>query len=187
MEPLYEDPAMAPLIEKYGELDLAPAEDPFSRLVVSIIHQQLSNASARAIEDRVFDRFQITPGSLLEADPEDMKEAGLSRQKIEYIQNVARTFQDQDWNRESFSVMSDKEVIERLTEIRGVGTWTAKMFLIFVLARPDVFAVEDLGIRKGMEILFGELDRDEMIERASRWKPCRSYACLYLWRVKRNQ
>jgi DNA-3-methyladenine glycosylase II len=79
--------------------------------------------------------------------------------------------------------MADEEVIERLVRIRGVGTWTAKIFLMFALGRPDVFPVEDLGIRRGMTNLFGELNAAEMLEVAERWRPERTRACLYLWRA----
>ncbi|TVT89564.1 DNA-3-methyladenine glycosylase family protein, partial [Haloferax volcanii] len=102
-----------------------------------------------------------------------------------YVRNVADAFRDglsAEWLRE----MDDGEVVAALTEIRGVGDWTAKMFLIFVLAREDVFPVEDLGIRRGMEHVFGfeqdAVSRGEMRERAERWAPYRSYASRYLWR-----
>lgn len=176
------------VVQEHGPLSLEPAADPFRRLVTSIVNQQLSVASARTIRNRLFGAVDITPTAVLAADPETLRECGLSRQKAEYVQNVAQSFREREWTRASFDEQSDTEVIEALTDIRGVGTWTAKMFLMFALARPDVFPVEDLGIRKGMTALYGKpseekLSRTEMVEIATAWTPHRSVASLYLWRA----
>ncbi|WP_129115043.1 DNA-3-methyladenine glycosylase family protein [Halegenticoccus tardaugens] len=184
MQALREDPEIAALVERHGPLELEPAADPFERLVVSIVNQQISTASAAAIRERLFDRFEIAPETLLRADEDDLAAVGLSAQKVEYVQNVARAFVEGDLTRETFVEMTDEEVVAELTEIRGVGTWTAKMFLMFALGREDVFPVEDLGVRNGMRHLFGdELTREEMVDRAEAWRPHRSVACLYLWRA----
>lgn len=181
---LKRDPTLAPVIETHGEVRLDPAADTFERLVQSIISQQVSTASARAIRQRVFDRFEIAPEAILAADRDALEDAGLSSQKAEYIQNVAVAYTERGYSREYFSTMTNREVVDELTEIRGVGTWTAKMFLMFCLGREDVFPVEDLGIRKGMWRLFDEeLSRTEMVERAEPWRPYRSTASLYLWRT----
>jgi DNA-3-methyladenine glycosylase II len=99
------------------------------------------------------------------------------------VQEIAAAFREDGLSRAAFDAMADEEVIERLVRIRGVGTWTAKIFLMFALGRPDVFPVEDLGIRRGMTNLFGELNAAEMLEVAERWRPERTRACLYLWRA----
>lgn len=177
------DPTLEALIERFGPLELSPAEDPFRRLVVSIVNQQLSTASAEAIRARLFDRFEIAPAPLRDADEDALRDLGLSRQKIAYVKSAAETFLEDDLDRASFAGMTDEEAIGELTEIHGVGVWTAKMFLMFALARPDVFPVEDLGIRNGIVDLYGEMTRDEMVTRAERWRPHRSTACLYLWRA----
>ncbi len=182
MQPLRSDPVLAEVIDAYGPLSLEPAEDPFRRLVVSILNQQLSTASANAIRERVFDRFEIAPEPLLGADATELEERGVSRQKIEYIRNAARAFAENDLTRDSFEGMANRAVIEELTEIRGVGVWTAKMFLMFSLGREDVFPVKDLGIRNGMIELYGERSREEMVEVAEQWRPYRSIAALYIWR-----
>ena len=182
-ERLVADPDLGPYVETHGEIALEPAEDPFRRLVVSIINQQLSTQSAAAIRNRLFDRFTITPESMLAADEAALREVGLSGQKIEYVRNVAERFEADGLSPAAFATMTDEEVIEELTSIRGIGVWTAKMFLIFVLAREDVFPVEDLGIRRGMELLYGDLTRAEMRTRAEAWRPYRSYASLHLWRA----
>ncbi|KAB1193953.1 DNA-3-methyladenine glycosylase 2 family protein [Haloferax sp. MBLA0076] len=179
------DPHLGSVVEDHGPVTLDPANDPFERLVVSIVNQQLSTTAAATIRDRLFDRVEVTPAGVLAADEDVLRDCGLSGQKVGYVRNVAEAFQG-DLSADALHVMSDDEVIDALTEIRGVGVWTAKMFLIFVLAREDVFPVEDLGIRRGMEHVFGvetdALSRGEMAERAETWTPYRSYASLYLWR-----
>ena len=180
---LRDDPKLGPYVEAHGELPLEPAEDPFRRLVVSIINQQLSTQSAAAIRDRLFERFAVDPETMLSADEDALREVGLSGRKIEYVRNIAERFEADRLSMATFETMDDEAVIEELTSIRGIGVWTAKMFLIFVLAREDVFPVEDLGVRRGMEALFGDLTRAGMRERAEEWRPYRSYASLYIWRA----
>lgn len=186
MDPLLNDPEMSSLVERYGKLELDPAEDPYERLVISIANQQLSTDSARAIVDRLLENFDVTPSSLLEADESTLRDIGFSSSKISYIKNAAEAFLDRDFTREGLSGYSDEEAIQQLTEIKGIGTWTAKMYLMFVLAREDIFPVEDLGIRKGFKLTYGEATRDEMIQKAEEWSPLRSIASLYLWKVIRD-
>lgn len=176
------DDALAPLVEEYGPLSLEPAEDIFARLVVSIIRQQVSMDAAAAIRERLFDAVDVTPAGIQSAGTEPLREAGLSTAKAEYVQAAAEHFERQAYDREHFSGMETAAVIDELKEIKGVGPWTGKMFCLFCLGRPDVFPVEDLGIRKGMQaVVDAELSRSEMVERAERWRPYRSYASLYLW------
>ena len=181
---LREDPALGQVVREHGAVELTPAEDLFERLVVSLTRQQVSMAAADAIEQRLFDRVEVTPEGILAADPADLHDAGLSEAKAEYVQAVARAFREREWDHDYFAGMDDEGVVAEVTEIRGVGPWTAKMFLMFGLGREDVFPVEDLGIRKGMETVFDdELTRGEMRTRAERWAPYRSYASCYLWRA----
>jgi DNA-3-methyladenine glycosylase II len=181
------DPALAGLVEEYGPLALEPAADPFERLVVSLTRQQVSMAAADAIESRLFEAVEITPDGVLAADEGTLREAGLSRQKTEYVRAVAEAWQERAYDRGSFAGMDDDAVVAELTGIHGVGDWTAKMFLLFALGRQDVFPVEDLGVRRGMEAVCAGIDRgtdrETMRERAERWAPYRSYASLYLWRA----
>lgn len=181
---LKSDHDLRPLIEEHGTLTLEPAEDTFRRFTVSIINQQLSSASAAAIRDRVFDRFEVTPAVMMDADEELLREAGLSRQKIQYVKNIARAYIENGFGYDYFEDKDDATVMDELTEIRGIGTWTAKMYLMFCLGREDVFPVEDLGIRKGMWALYhDDMTRSEMQETAENWQPYRSYASRYLWRA----
>ena len=200
MKNLREDEKLRPLIEEHGELEIEASENPFERMVTSIVNQQLSTQSAEAIRERLFESFEITPEALLEASEENLADVGLSRQKIEYIQSAASHFIEDDLSIEKFgesrnsegvsgstenlgfSNMSDEEVIDELTDIHGVGDWTAKMYMIFVLGREDVFPVEDLGIRKAMENLYGMESRSEMRDKAEEWRPYRSLASRYLWK-----
>jgi DNA-3-methyladenine glycosylase II len=183
MQPLEDDPELSKLVKQHGELELDADQDPFRRLVVSIVNQQLSTQSAEAIRERLFERFEIEPEAVLDADNEELKEVGLSGQKVDYLKSAARHFIEDGLDREKFREMSDEEVIDELTEIHGIGDWTAKMFLVFVLGRQDVFPVEDLGIRNAMRELYGIEDREEMRDKAEDWKPHRSLASLYLWRA----
>jgi DNA-3-methyladenine glycosylase II len=181
---LEDDPEMRKLVEEFGEKRLEGSEEPFKRLVVSIINQQLSTESAEAIKNRVFGKFEIEPREVLEAERDELAYAGLSGQKIEYIRSAAEKFIEDDLSPEKFEEMSDDEVIEELTSIHGVGEWTAKMFMIFVLAREDVFPVEDLGIRQAMEEMYSLDSRSEMRSKAEDWRPERSLAALYLWEFR---
>lgn len=177
------DEELKELYEKYGEKELEKSENPFERILVSIINQQLSTQSAAAIKERFFEKFEIEPGNILDADEDEMNEVGLSSQKIDYMKSAAEHFIEDDLSPENlgFSNMSDEEVIDELTGIHGIGDWTAKMFMIFVLGREDVFPVEDLGIRRSMEEIYGLESRAEMREKSLEWSPNRSLASLYLW------
>jgi DNA-3-methyladenine glycosylase II len=180
-------PRLGPVVEAHGPLELDPAEDMYRRLVVSILRQQVSMASAAATRERLFEAVEVTPEGVLAADPELLRDAGLSTQKTRYVREAAAAFRDRGYDRAYFAGMDDGAVIDELTSITGVGTWTAKMQLMFSLGRPDVFPVGDLGIRKGMRTLFDEdMDREEMVERAADWRPHRSYASLYCWQIEED-
>jgi len=184
IERLRADPHLGPVVERPGPVTVEPAADPFARFVVAIVNQQLSTQSAAAIRERLFESFEVTPESLLAAEDEALREVGLSSQKIGYVRNVAEAFESGKVSTDRYAAFSDAEVVADLTEIKGVGDWTANIFLMFVLGREDVFPVGDLGIRKAMAALFGmdRSDRAAMVEAAERWAPHRTYASLYLWR-----
>lgn len=180
---LKSDSYLGPAIERYGRLVVDPADDMFRRLVVSVLRQQVSMASAEATRQRLVEAVEITPQGILASDPETLRDCGLSRQKAGYVRNIAEAF-EAEYNMAYFEELDDDAVIAELTTIKGVGEWTARMQLLFSLGRPDVFPVGDLGVRKGMVALFDEeMTREEMCDRAERWKPYRSYAALYLWRL----
>lgn len=180
---LQDDPELAALIDRHGYLVLEPAPDPFERLVKAIARQQVSMASAAATWERLTEAVEVTPESLRRTDPEALQDVGLSAAKSEYVHAVARAFEERGWSRNYFSQMDNDHVLEELTQVRGVGPWTAKMFLQFGLGREDVFPVEDLGIRRAMERRYGLETRAEMRETAHAWAPYRSIGSLYLWRA----
>lgn len=185
-EHLRDDAYIGPLIEKHGVLELDTADDMFQRLVVSILRQQVSMASAAATRKRLFESVEVTPEGVLAADPETLRDAGLSRQKTRYVRNVAEAFRG-EYSKGYFEALDDDAVVSELTSITGVGEWTANMQLLFALGRPDVFPVGDLGVRKGMRTLYDEeMSRQEMVAEAERWVPYRSYATLYLWRIEED-
>ncbi len=184
-ETLREDPDLGPLVAEHGELTVEPAGSFFERFVVSILRQQVSMAAAAAVRERLFDAVEVTPAGVLAVDEGTLRDAGLSRQKARYVRNVARAFEERDWSRERFAGLDDDAVRAELTDVTGVGEWTADMQLLFSLGREDVFPVGDLGVRKAMRrVVDPGLDREGMVEHARRWAPYRSYATLYLWRTE---
>lgn len=187
LDVLRQDPVMAELVDRYDPYTEPDWDTEFERLVVSIINQQLSTASAAAVRDRVFALLdgEVTPESVLAADEGALRDAGLSRTKVGYVRNAAEAFLDRDLTRGALSSYTDEEVIDLLTEIKGIGEWTARMYLLFVLERDDVLPLGDLAIRRGIERLYGngdgEMTRAEMREIAERWRPYRSHAVRYIW------
>jgi DNA-3-methyladenine glycosylase II len=183
---LREDPVMARLIEKHDPYREPEWEVEFERLVVSVVSQSISTAAANAVQERVYALFNgpITPEAVLAANDTELAEAGLGKQKTEYINNAAEAFLEDDFSRESLADHTDEEVIEALSEIHGIGEWTARMYLLFVLERKDVLPLGDLAVRRGIEQLYNdgsELSRAEMREIAECWKPYRSSATKYIW------
>ncbi len=179
---------MAALIDRHGRLAVEPAADEFARLCTSIVNQQLSTASAAAIHERFVDAVggDPTPDRVLAADEAALREAGLSGTKVEYLREAAGAFRDgdADLTREGLAGASDEAVVDALTGIRGVGEWTARMYLIFALGREDVLPLGDLAVRKGIERTYNdgaELSRGEMRDIAEAWRPYRSYGTRYVW------
>ncbi len=180
------DPTMARLLGRHGRLPVEPVDDEFRRLCVSVLNQQLSTASATAIRERAFDVLdgEVTPERVIEADPEALRAVGVSRTKTEYLRAIAEAFRDRNLTHEGFSGRPDGEVVSELTEIYGVGEWTARMYLIAALGREDVLPLGDLAVRKGIENLYNdgkELRRTEMRDIAESWRPYRSYGTRYVW------
>jgi DNA-3-methyladenine glycosylase II len=181
---LRNDPIMTELLEKH-DIYTESNWTAYERLCISIINQQLSTASAAAVKERVFDQLNsVTPDAVLDADEDTLRDAGLSRMKIGYMRNAARAFQQNDYTKSGLRDHSNEEIINLLTQIKGVGDWTAHMFLLFVLERKDVLPLGDLAVRRGIEQLYGngeEMTRDEMRDIAKQWSPYRSIATRYIW------
>ena len=186
------DDAMAALIEQFGPLDLEerrrgrPA-DAYGALLRSIVGQQLSVKAARTIYGRLVDLFggsTPAPAELLAVDAETLRGAGLSRPKVNYIRDLAQHVEDGSLHLASLDDMTDDAVIAELTAVKGLGVWTAHMFLMFHLRRPDVLPVGDLGVRRAVERHYGleAMPDAETLERlGERWAPYRTLASLYLW------
>lgn len=179
------DEYIGPLVDEHGPISVEKADDLFRRLLVSITRQQVSVSAGDAIQKRLFDAIDVTPAGVLAAEASVLRDAGLSAAKAEYVSALAAAWQDEGWSREYFATMDDDAVADELTQVKGIGPWTADMFLMFGLGRPDVFPVGDLGIRKGIRVVFDDEDmtRSEMRDAATRWEPYRSYASRYLWRA----
>ncbi len=184
---LRDDPVMADLIDEYGPIEVEPAEHEYQRLAVSIINQQLSTASANAVRERILTLFEepITPTAMLAADRNALRDAGVSQRKVEYLCDAAEAFQREDYTRGGLAGRPDEDVVDALTEIRGVGEWTARMYCMFVLGREDVLPLGDLAVRRGIDALYGTGD-GSMTPKAMRavaenWRPYRSYGTRYVW------
>lgn len=189
---MFTDPVMKQLVKKYPAPQFTDRTNHiYEELVESIISQQLSVKAS----DTIYKRFCLlfhktscpTPQEVLKASDELLRSAGISFQKISYIKSVADACISDLIDVKKIKKMSDEEVIAALTQIRGVGKWTAEMILIFTLKRPDVFSIGDLGIRNAITKLYGITDRGEMLELSEKWKPYRSTACWYLWRSLENK
>jgi DNA-3-methyladenine glycosylase II len=181
------DPVLAAIIERVGPCQIAYREPTFEALARSIVFQQLSTKAARTIYGRLEEAAggRITPEAIQNLSLGDMRRAGLSKQKIGYIRDLAEHALSGKVDFDRLPGMSDEEVIVALTDIKGVGVWTAHMFLIFALRRPNVLAVGDLGVRTAIQRHYKKraLPKPAHIEKlAANWHPYCSFACWYLWR-----
>lgn len=163
-------------------------DDYFVDLVESIVNQQLSGKAA----DTIFGRFkklfrneQITPAKLLKIPDEKIRAAGISYSKIKYIKGIAQQIKNKKLNLKNLENLTDEEVVSELTKLKGVGTWTAEMFLMFTLARPDIFSAGDLGLQNAMIKLYklgSKPDKNTLLEISAKWSPHRTIASRILWK-----
>jgi DNA-3-methyladenine glycosylase II len=183
------DPTLGSVIRTAGRCDMAASGDPYRSLIRSIVYQQLAGSAAAAILGRLRARFGgriPRPELLLAATDAELRSDGLSRQKIAAIRAVAAAFEDGTLNNRRLHRMDDQSVIEAVTQLRGIGEWTAHMLLMFSLGRPDVLPVGDYGVRKGAQTLYelAELPKPAELEAlADCWRPYRSIGAWYMWRV----
>lgn len=183
------DPILRDIIGRVGPYRIQYAEPDFETLARSIVFQQLSGSSARAIFARLKAatgaEARMTPGRLLALAPEALRGAGLSQQKARYLRDLAEKTRAGTLDLGELAGLPDAEVIARLTLVKGIGVWTAQMYLMFALRRPDVLAVGDLGIRTAVRTAYGlrRLPSPGRLEQLGEpWRPYRSVACWYLWR-----
>lgn len=191
------DRVLRKLIEERGPIDpetdrRGSRPDPYEALARAIVGQQLSTKAAASIWNKLLEQFGgkvPTAKQLLARRPEQLRKAGLSRSKVEFLRDLAERVEDGRLDLDRMRKLSDEDVAAELIEVKGIGQWTAEMFLIFHLARPDVVSVGDLGIRRAVQIAYGmdELPGPTELERiAEAWRPHRTLACLYLWRSLAN-
>lgn len=189
---LKKDQRLSPLIDKFIVPPLLPSVDLYQNLLESIVSQQLSVKAA----DTIFKRFLAlfpgeslpTPAEVLKISDEALRACGLSRQKASYLKSLSELILEGQLILEDLDSLPDEEVILLLTKVKGIGRWTAEMFLIFTLGRPDIFSLGDLGLRTAVSRLYG-VDRDNLkaIEDISlQWQPVRSLASRFLWKSLDN-
>ncbi|MGV8083667.1 MAG: DNA-3-methyladenine glycosylase family protein [Coriobacteriia bacterium] len=185
------DSAMAELIAEVGCVEAhAIAGGRLQVLVRGIVGQQLSDLAGRAIYERVAQRIGLSAEALTDAPVESYREAGLSRQKARYIREIARAVLTHEIDLDSLDDLDDETVIRELSRLPGVGRWTAEMFLLFALDRPDVLAADDRGVQRAAGLLLGfgrPLSAEELREVGERWRPYRSAATMYLQRYGRQE
>ncbi len=196
----HRDAKLGALIERVGEfaLQLDPAPSPFESLLESILYQQLHGKAAATIHRRVREYFggDPAPQALIDTPDEILRAAGVSGNKIKAMKDLAaKTLDGTVPSHAAINKMSDADIVERLTEVRGIGPWTVEMLLIFRMGRPDVLPVTDYGVRKGYALTFMRLPKsrpvtaedlpkpDVVFKRGLKWKPFRSVASWYLWRA----
>jgi DNA-3-methyladenine glycosylase II len=185
---LSKDRVMRGVIGRVGPCTLAPRRDYFVALCQAIFTQQVSTVVATVLFARfklLFPRLRPTPEGVLALSDEQLATAGLSRQKKVYLRDLAAKFAEGAVPTRRFGKMSDEEIIESLLPIKGIGRWTAEMFLIFVMNRPDVLPVDDLGVKKGFERFYGLRGMPtaaEMERIAEPWRPWRTVGTWYLWK-----
>ena len=189
---LKKDPVLGAIIHRVGPMKMQYREPSFETLVRSIVYQQLSGRVASVIFGRLHaaaGEERLTPAGIMKLRPERMRKLGLSAQKTRYIRELAKHTNRGSVVFETLTELEDEAVIEHLTRVKGIGVWTAQMFLMFALERPDVLPVGDLGIRTAMKKAWDLEDLPkpaEMEKIAAAWKPWTTVACWYLWRSLEN-
>ena len=186
-ELMKQDRILKKLIPKFGSGFLVTRGDAFNTLARSIVGQQISVAAAQSVWNRVLlsSKNKVNPKNILALSVEELRAAGLSGRKVEYIQDLADHFHSGRLHASQWKDMEDEDVIKELSDIRGIGRWTAEMFLIFNLVRPNILPLDDVGLIKAISLNYfsGEpVSRHEAREVAANWAPWRTVATWYMWR-----
>jgi DNA-3-methyladenine glycosylase II len=180
------DRVLRRLVPKFPGVAIETRGDPFVTLARSVVGQQISVKAAQSVWTRFSGLMKtVKPGQVLKLSTEDMRGAGLSARKVEYLQDLATYFQTGKVSVKQWHLMDDEAIITELVAIRGIGRWTAEMFLMFYLLRPDVLPLDDVGLLNGISKLYfsGEpVSRSEVRDLARAWEPYRSVATWYIWR-----
>ncbi|WKZ25330.1 MAG: DNA-3-methyladenine glycosylase [bacterium] len=186
------DKFIGPLVKKWGSCTIKPISKLkyFEDLVDAICSQQLSGKAAKTIFGRVKTLLvKVTPESILSKTDQELRDCGLSWQKATYLKDLSNRIMNNELRIMNLNKLTDEEVITELIKVKGIGRWTAEMFLMFSLGRPDIFPIDDLGIKKGFEKVTGKKwDKIKSANFAEKnWKPYRTLACWYLWRSLENR
>jgi len=180
------DKTLAKLIRKFPDANITSRGDAFQTLARAIVGQQISVKAAQSIWGRFADCVgKVTPKNVVAKEAPALRACGFSNSKVSYVKDLAQRFHDGEVKPRRWPRMADEEIIEELVAVKGIGRWTAEMFLMFSLMRPDVLPVDDLGLRRAMERAYNkgrDLTKDEMREIGAPWAPYRSCATWYLWR-----
>ena len=185
---LKKDPKFAKIIMQVGDYNVKITKNRYQSLVEAIISQQLSGSAANSITKKFRKLYKSKfpkPRDIIKTSDSKLRTTGLSKMKIVYIKELSKKIESKELNMRKISTQSNEQVIEVLTDVKGIGRWTAEMFLIFSLGRLDILPVGDLGLKKGIQSMYSlkELPEKEQIEQlAESWKPYRTVATWYLWK-----
>ena len=189
---LKRDPKLAKIIKQVGPYNVKISRNRYQSLVEAIVTQQLAGSAAKSIIKRfrnLYDSSFPKPIDVINTHPTKLRKTGLSGMKVSYIKELSIKIENKEVNLRTISRLSDDEIIESLTKVKGIGRWTAEMFLIFSLGREDVLPVGDLGLKKGIQRMFSLDDLPDVkhIEKvANKWRPYRTVATWYLWKSLKN-
>lgn len=178
------DPELGMLIDRVGEVEIAVSGGGFEVMAQSIVWQQVSAKAGASIWARLAREVGTTPEAIAGAPHDALRSAGVSKRKAEYMADIARATLAGEIDWDALESLDDEAVIDALVPLRGVGRWTAEMYLIFALGRPDVLALDDFGLRSSagrMAGMGGPMGREELAARGELWRPWRTVACLWLW------
>ena len=188
---LTKDKLISPLIEKWGSCTIKPIKPSkyFEDLVDAICSQQLSGKAAKTIFGRVkICLVQITPENILLKTDQELRDCGLSWQKVKYVKDLGEKVKNNELKIKKLDKLPDEEIINELVAVKGIGRWTAEMFLMFSLGRPDVFPVDDLGINKAIDAIVKKVtSKEDKLKFSERWRPHRTATSWYLWRSLENR
>lgn len=185
---LKKDPKFTKIIAKVGEYNVKITKNRYRSLVEAIIAQQLSGSAAESILKKFRKLYKSNfpkPIEVLQTSDKKLRTVGLSKMKVVYIKELSKKIEAKDLNMRKFSSMEEEQIIEHLTNVKGIGRWTAEMFLIFSMGRLDVLPVGDLGLKKGIQLMYSlnDLPTEEQIRRlAESWRPYRTVATWYIWK-----
>ncbi len=182
------DPALGKLMARCGPIEIALQEDLFLSIASAIVGQQLSNRVAEVLWSRLVELVgeTVSPERILQLGDEALRQIGISYSKIKYLKALAMAVNNHTLELDRLHQLDDEEIIRQLTQVKGIGPWTAEMFLIFSMGRPDVFSVGDGGLQRAIKWLYG-MERipgkEELLRISNQWKPYRTIAALYLWKA----